>query len=70
VSFTLNREMTISLTLFDALGRVVTRLAESQLYDTGEHTLRFDAAHLQAGVYLYRLEAEGMTIVRKMILLP
>ncbi len=70
VSFTLNYEMTISLTVFDVLGRVVSRLAEHQLYDAGKHDVQFDAVHLPTGMYLYRLEADGRSIIRKMMLAP
>ena len=44
----------VTLTVYDLLGREVTRVAHG-MFDPGWHEVRFDAPHLVSGVYFYRL---------------
>jgi beta-N-acetylhexosaminidase len=57
IRFSLPREGTISLTVYDLLGRVVTRVAHSD-FARGVYEFRLDAP-VASGVYLCRLEAVG-----------
>lgn len=67
--FSLSRPGTVRLIINDVTGRILAVAAEG-LYQTGEHTVRFDTSRLVPGVYFYRLEAEGtvtggrMTVLR------
>jgi hypothetical protein len=60
-----NRER-VTLTVYDMLGRVVSRLFD-QVTDAGAHSLEFNARGLISGVYRVRLEtASGASITRSM----
>lgn len=68
IAYNLPQSSEVTLTLFDNLGRIVTRLFEgTQL--AGQHTIPFDGSHLSSGVYFYVLEANGFTSQHKMILM-
>lgn len=57
----------VSLKVFNILGHEVATLV-NQMQEPGVKTIRFDAAGLASGVYLYRLQAGRYTGTRKMIL--
>jgi Mg-chelatase subunit ChlD len=56
-----------SLTLYDALGRML-RVLDSGYKPAGTHTYVFDATDLPSGVYLYKLETAGFSETKRMIL--
>jgi hypothetical protein len=58
----------VRLAVYDLLGREV-RLLVDEARNPGTYAVRFDARGLASGVYLYRLEAGSLTLVRKMVLL-
>ncbi len=53
------------LTVYDILGREVAVLVDGVM-PVGHHQVTFDASTLPSGIYLYRLEAGGEMIQRKM----
>ena len=57
----------VRLDVFDATGRTVKVLANG-IRPVGTHTVTFDAYSLPSGLYVYRLQAGGKTITRKMTL--
>jgi len=67
IQFELEDNQYISLELFDIKGRWVHSIASGD-YTAGSHTVKLDASKFPAGLYLYRLESEGVSQVRKMIL--
>ncbi len=54
-----------TLKIYDAIGREVATLV-SEVKEAGYYSVQFDGAHLASGIYLYRLNAEGKSAVRKM----
>jgi hypothetical protein len=50
------------------LGRVVKTIAEGIL-EAGVYEYEVEAPDLSSGVYYYRLDHEGISLIRKMILL-
>ncbi len=54
ITFALPQNSTVQLTVHDLLGREVAVLTDA-VWSAGAHTVRFDAAHLPSGTYLYRL---------------
>jgi hypothetical protein len=58
----------VSLTLHDATGKRIAMLLETSM-EAGVHTVPWNAAGLASGVYWARLEADGRTATRKMVLL-
>ena len=65
--FTIADVRFVTLKVFDVLGQEVATLVNGQL-STGSYDVTFDARSLSSGVYFYRLSADGMVRIRKMIL--
>ena len=68
ISFDLPRESHVLLNIFDLTGRSVATLANETL-PSGSHHVNFDAANLASGIYVYRLNANGTSQSRKLVLL-
>lgn len=66
ISFTLPSPGYATFTLFDATGREVRQIA-SGYFGAGEHSVEFARGTLPAGVYFYRLEADGQSVTRAMV---
>jgi photosystem II stability/assembly factor-like uncharacterized protein len=58
----------VQLRVFDLLGREVATLVNEKL-NPGTHTATFDGSGRGSGLYVYRLEVNGHTVSRKMLLL-
>jgi hypothetical protein len=67
IEFTLVAKANTNLIIYDALGREVAVLV-NELRDAGQHKVVFDATGISAGVYFYKLSANGTSKVRRMIL--
>ena len=57
----------VILRVYDVLGREVRTLVDER-QDAGTHSVIFNAANLPSGVYFYELVAQGVNIIRKMVL--
>jgi CubicO group peptidase (beta-lactamase class C family) len=58
----------VSLRVYDVLGREVATLANGRM-PSGAYSTQFNASRLAAGVYVYRLEAGDIRASRRMVLL-
>jgi hypothetical protein len=67
IGFSMAEEGLVTLKVYDLLGREVATILNSQQI-AGSHEVRFDASHLPSGMYVYKLEAAGRSIVQKMVL--
>ncbi len=67
IPFSLKRNEWVTLTIYDITGRVVATLLDGPM-QAGAHQARFDGVDLSSGVYLYRLQAGGQAVARKMYL--
>ncbi|MGE5411037.1 MAG: T9SS type A sorting domain-containing protein [Clostridiales bacterium] len=56
----------VKLTVYDILGKEIKTLLEKQ-ESAGKHSVRFNAADIPAGVYVYRLIAGSYTESKKML---
>ncbi len=73
IRFSVPRRGHVSITVFNILGQVVTTLTD-RTYDVGTHEVVWDGRDgrgqtTASGIYLYRMESEGLTATRKMVLL-
>ncbi|HET6272649.1 MAG TPA: T9SS type A sorting domain-containing protein, partial [Bacteroidota bacterium] len=68
IRYTLAKESSVSLKVYNTLGQEVVVLAEG-LQEAGEYQVQLDAAHLASGTYLYRLSTDDFTSSRKLIVL-
>jgi beta-glucanase (GH16 family) len=66
IEFTLPRAETVSIDVFDALGRLVANVTDGP-YSSGSHSVQFDASRLMNGIYFYRLKAGSHIQFRNMI---
>lgn len=68
ITFGLPEAGRVRLMVFDVLGREVARPVDGG-FAAGRHRVRFDTSALPSGTYLYRIEAGGASLVRRMTLL-
>ena len=68
ISFSLPSNADVKLTVFSLLGQEVKVLADG-MFNAGLHTVTFDAANLNSGIYLYKIESNTFSMTRKMLLL-
>jgi alpha-amylase len=67
IEFALPSAGNVKLTVINALGQTVATLINGPM-SAGWHTHQFDASNLASGVYLYRLEHNGMVQSKRMTL--
>ncbi|MEP1150966.1 MAG: T9SS type A sorting domain-containing protein [Balneola sp.] len=68
ISFELNEPGNVKLTIFNSLGQTVKTLFNGYR-SSGSHSISFDATSFASGTYIYKLEGEGFSVSKKMILL-
>ncbi|MBN1479511.1 aryl-sulfate sulfotransferase [candidate division KSB1 bacterium] len=68
IEFALPVEQFVRLFVYDMRGREIERLVNEQR-QAGQHTVIFDGSSLPSGLFLYKLETESQTDVKKMILI-
>lgn len=68
INFEIAKQGLVTLKVFDMLGRQVSELING-FKPAGQYSVDFNAANLSSGVYLYRLEVNGYSNVKKMILI-
>jgi hypothetical protein len=67
IEFNISKGGIVKLTVYDAAGRLVEELLNKDL-SSGSYTVNFNAGKLSSGAYFYRLDAEGFTSTKKMLL--
>ncbi len=67
ISFTLDRPHHVHLAVYDLLGREVAVIL-NDYREAGQHEAAFSAQGLASGIYLYRLEAAGAVVQKRMVL--
>ncbi|MFO7810587.1 MAG: T9SS type A sorting domain-containing protein, partial [Candidatus Delongbacteria bacterium] len=68
IKFNLANSADVKLTVFNARGQAVMNLKDEKM-SKGLHTVNFDACSLNSGVYFYKLEANGRSETKKMVLM-
>ncbi|MHB9028242.1 MAG: BsuPI-related putative proteinase inhibitor [Candidatus Latescibacterota bacterium] len=68
ISFQLPSAGQVRLSVYNVAGQEVARLVDGPMA-AGSHSAVFDGSRLASGVYFYRLQAEGFTNARKMLLI-
>ncbi len=68
IRFTLPAAGNVRLTINNLLGQEVRSLV-NEYKEAGTHIINFNASDFNSGVYIYRLEASGITQTRKMTLI-
>ncbi|GAB6283078.1 MAG: hypothetical protein STSR0008_18330 [Ignavibacterium sp.] len=68
ISFFLAKAGTVTLKVYDLLGREVATLLDEQK-SAGSHTVQFTADRLASGIYIYRIQSGSYRATKKMILI-
>ena len=68
IEFALPKDVELSLKVYNSAGREVAVLAEGVM-KAGYHSVSFNGANLASGLYFASLQAEGMNLTQKMLLL-
>ncbi len=72
IPFTIQRDGHVTLSVYDVMGRRIALLLDAEL-SSGSHTVRWNAntadAPLASGVYLVRLEGDGASASRQILLM-
>ena len=58
----------VKIVVFDMLGRLITTLVDEEKF-SGFYKIQFNASSLSSGVYLYRMQANGLSQTKKFILM-
>ena len=67
ISFSVSRSGPVSLVVFDLAGRRVADLVDRDL-DAGRHQVTWEPRDLPSGTYVFRLQADGVVMTRKGLL--
>ncbi|MBW6497562.1 MAG: T9SS type A sorting domain-containing protein [Bacteroidales bacterium] len=59
IAFTFDRPTRADIRIYDLTGRQVALLSNNQLWESGSHTLPWDAFHLPQGIYICRMQTEN-----------
>jgi len=68
INFAIPKQGLVTLKLYDVLGREVASLV-NEVKTAGSYIVDFDASALSGGVYFYKLEVNGYSDVKRMILI-
>ncbi|MEO9887734.1 MAG: T9SS type A sorting domain-containing protein [Balneola sp.] len=68
ISFALPQASEVTLKVYNMLGQEVARLVNERR-SSGVQSVKFDAANLASGMYIYRLQAGSFTRTKKMMLI-
>lgn len=69
IQFDLSRNAKVTLKVFNVVGQEVATLFDGATLTAGVQTVAFDGSSMASGIYLYRLEVDGITSARKMVLM-
>lgn len=67
ISYSIPKSDFVTLKIYDALGRQISTLV-NEFQTNGSYEVSFDASKFSSGVYFYRLESNGSSITKNMIL--
>ena len=68
ITYSLPTQTTVSLTVYDLLGRDVATLVQDEK-PAGTYSVYFDASHLSSGIYFYTISAGSFSATRKLMLI-
>ena len=68
LSYKINQSGFVTLKVYNLVGQVVATLVD-EYQDVGTYSKQFDASNLSAGIYLYKLQVNNFTSVKRMTLI-
>jgi hypothetical protein len=67
IKFSIAQAGNVKLTVYNILGEQISQLI-NEFREAGIHTINFDASQFNSGLYLYKLESNGLVQTKKMLL--
>ncbi|MGE5436496.1 MAG: T9SS type A sorting domain-containing protein, partial [Syntrophothermus sp.] len=68
IKFSLPQAGNVKITIYDAIGKVVEVLV-NDYYNQGNYKVDWNASHYSSGIYLYKIEVNDFSSVKKMVLI-
>jgi len=68
ISYSIPADAFVHLSVFNSIGQKIADLVNQEV-KAGNHDVIFNAASLSSGIYYYKIDADGFTSTKKMILL-
>ena len=68
INFSIVKNGFVTLKVYDTVGREITTLVNKEM-NAGTYNINFNASHLTSGIYLYKLNVNGLSLTNKMLLL-
>jgi len=68
IKFSIPAKQKVKISIYDITGKLVQILADTD-FSAGEHSITWKAQNLSSGVYLYKLDTQNKSYLRKMVLL-
>ena len=68
IQFQILKHGHVTISVYNSLGEQVATLVDGNM-NSGTHHVTFDAADFSSGIYYYRIQADGYSQVKKMLLL-
>ena len=68
IRFSVPQEGNVAIKVYDIAGKLVAELVNGYM-QRGNHSVQFNAANLPTGAYYYRIDANGFTDIKKMLLI-
>jgi len=69
IDFVIPYDSKVSLRIYDISGREVYTIINNELKTADNYSVSFNASNLSSGIYFYKLIADKITIVQKMVVL-
>ncbi|MBN2790776.1 MAG: peptidylprolyl isomerase [Candidatus Delongbacteria bacterium] len=67
ITFSIDKTQDVKLSVYNLSGQLVSDLVNRKL-DKGLHKIKFNANELNSGIYFYKLECDGISETKKMLL--
>ena len=68
IPFALSNTGHVTITVYDITGRKIETLADRQ-FSTGTHSVSWNASSVASGIYIYKMDYDGTTMVKSMTLI-
>jgi hypothetical protein len=68
IKYQLPKTSNVKISVFDILGKEVATLINGNI-EAGYHQVEFNGSNFASGLYIYKIEADGFTDVKKMMLI-
>ena len=68
IQFAVPKQTQLKINVYNVMGELISTIADGS-YEAGFHQVTFNSDDLATGAYIYRIESDGLTISKKMLLI-